>query len=76
MKKMTSLLLAVLMLAVMFAGCGVPKNVADPLPADQASDTPVDEPGDEPADAPANNSGAASGGTAAESYTAYLEAKK
>lgn len=75
MKKIISLLLAVLMLSVMFAGCGVPKNAADLLPADANSDKTAEEAGNEPDDAPANNSGAASGGTAAESYAAYLEAK-
>ncbi len=75
MKKIISLLLAMIFLAALFTGCGAPKNPVDLLPADE--DSPAQEtaeaPADEPAEAPANNSGA--GGTAAESYAAYLEAK-
>ncbi len=81
MKKIVPLLLAVLMLSVLFAGCGPAQNAADLLPADdnvaveESPDTPADEPADEPADVPADNGGAVSGGTASESYTAYMEAK-
>ncbi len=81
MKKTISLLLAVLMLSVLFAGCGTAQNAANPLPADdnevveESPETPADKPADGLADVPADNGGAVSGGTASESYTAYLEAK-
>ena len=79
MKKMISLLLAVLLLGVLFAGCGGPG--AAPSSNDDVSD-PVDllpeedeTPDDEPADVPAGDSASGTGSGVADSYTAYLDAK-
>lgn len=61
MKKMTSLLLAVLMLAVLFAGCS-PKSPVDLLPADNGG-------------AQTSYESTSTGSPVSDSYTAFMNAK-
>ena len=79
MKKMISLLLAVLLVGVLFAGCTGPGaapssngDVSDPVDLLPAED---ETPDDEPADVPANDNVSSTGSPVADSYTAYLDAK-
>jgi len=79
MKKTISILLAVLLLAAFFAGCGGPANNAQrPANSNAVSEAPVNDPSEapvnDPSEAPINNVASGSG-TAADSYTAYMEAK-
>jgi predicted small lipoprotein YifL len=84
MKKMISLLVAVLMLAALFAGCGAPASPGEkPENDNKASEQPVvseetaaaDETSSAPevSEAPANVP--SSTGTVADAYAAYIQAK-
>jgi hypothetical protein len=79
MKKTISLLIAVLMLIALFAGCGGQSNTKPSTADNEASENSAvseKEAADVSEDAPANSSGdVVSGGTAADSYTAYINAK-
>jgi len=58
MKKTLAIILALLMLLTLFAGCGDKTPASNPgtsAPADKPADTPADKPEDKPEDKPADD---------------------